>query len=124
MVFVAIGLAWRRLLHNDSSTSHSRLLKQARQACSQKQQQQALSYLYQWLDYNEGNAGRAIRERVAELNHDNLRLTYDEMMQAIYSPGETQSTVTCRFIDQLTTTIKKQKRPDNMVQWAVEMKLN
>jgi hypothetical protein len=128
LLFAAWWLARRWFKHHESSTrtqlSNSQLLKQAKKACRENNQQQALNYLYQWLGHYGTNSGRAISERVDELNNDELRLTYDEMMQAIYSRDKSQSTVTCRFIDQLTTAIKKKDRPNYTLRWAVEMKLN
>ena len=128
LLFATLWLVRRWVRHNESSTrtppSKSWLLKQAKQACRQNSQQQALNYLYQWLGHYGNNTSSAISERVDELNNDELRLSYDAMMQAIYSRDKSRSTVTCRFIDQLSTAIKKQDRPSYTVQWTVEMKLN
>jgi hypothetical protein len=128
LMFAALWIARRWVRHNQSSTSttasKSWLLKQAKQACRKNNQQQALDYLYQWLGHYGNNAGSAISEQVDKLNNDELRLSYDEMMQAIYSSDKSRSGVTCRFIDQFTTAIKKQNRPNYTVQWTVEMKLN
>jgi len=128
LLLAALWMARRRVKHNESSTrtppSNSWLLKQAKKACRQNNQQQALNYLYQWLGNYGDNTGSAISERVDALNNDELRLAYAEMMRAIYSRDKSRSTVTCRFIDQLSTAIKKQDRPNYTVQWTVEMKLN
>ena len=130
LLLVALWLARRWLSgfrRSDSSTtapSKSWLLKQAKKACRQNHQQQALNYVYQWLDHYGNNTGKSISERVDELNNEELRLSYDEMMQAIYSRDKSQSTVTCLFIKQFTTAIKKQQRPNYTLQWTVEMKLN
>jgi hypothetical protein len=130
LLFAAFWLArrWFSGFKRDHSSatppSRSWLLKQARQACRQNNPEQALNYLYQWLGHDGNNTGSAISERVDVLNNDQIRLSYDEMMQTIYSSDKSQSTVTCRFIDQLTTAIKKQHRPNYTLQWTVEMKLN
>jgi len=128
LLLAALWMARSWVKRNQSSirtpASKSWLLKQAKQACRQNNQQQALNYLYQWLGHYGNNTGSAISERVDELNNDELRLTYDEMMQAIYSTDKSRSRVTCRFIDQLTTAIKRQHRASYSVQWTVEMKLN
>jgi hypothetical protein len=128
LLFAALWIARSWVRHNQSSASttasKSWLLKQAKQACRKNNQQQALNYLYQWLGHDGNNTGSAISEQVDKLNNDELRLSYDEMMQAIYSSDKSRSGVTCRFIDQFTTAIKKQNRPNYTVQWTVEMKLN
>ncbi len=131
LLFAVLWLAWRWVAtfkRKDSSSrappSNSWLLKQAIRACRQNNQQQALNYLYRWLGYYSDNTGSAISEWVDALNNQDLRLAYNEMMQAIYSRDKSQSTVTCLFIKQFTAAVKKQQRPNYTVQWTVEMKLN
>ena len=114
--------------HKESSArtppSGSWLLKQAKKACRQGDHEQALNYLYQWMDRHGNNTDGVISKWVEGLDNDELKLTYVEMMQAIYSRDNSRSPDTCRFTKQLSAAIKKADKPKLSVQWTVEMKLN
>jgi hypothetical protein len=104
--------------------SGSWLLKQAKLACLQNNDEKALSFLYQWIDQHRGKQGEAISLQVDQLDNAELKRAYDEAMQSVYSKDNSHSADTCRFINRLTNAIEAQHKPQHRVQWSVEMKLN
>jgi hypothetical protein len=107
-----------------STPTESQLLKQAKTACRQHDDEKAVGYLYQWMSYYGNNRNGAIGTRVEELGDDTLSQTYKTVMQAIYARDKSASTDTCRFIDQLIDAIRHRDKPRHPLRRSVEIKLN
>jgi hypothetical protein len=104
--------------------TESQLLKRAKAACRQHDDETALDCLYQWMNHYGNSPGGAISTRVDELGNEALSLAYNDVMQAIYAESKPHAADTCRFIDQFVDAIKHQDKPRYPLHWAIEMKLN
>jgi hypothetical protein len=99
------------------------LLKQAKKASRQHDDEKALSYLYQWMNYDENNQDGVISTRVDKLNKPELRQAYNEVMQAIYSKDKHPADAG-RFIEQLVNASSNRGWRHKLFQWDVKLKLN
>jgi len=130
LLLIALWLSRRRIapqtdkkLLTKLPPSETWLLKQAKKASRQHDDEKALNYLYQWMNYYGNNQSGVISQRVDKLNNADLKRTYNEVMQAIYSK-DTHSADIRRFIEQLVGASSNLAWMHKLVQWKVELKLN
>lgn len=134
VVFLLIVALWLRrrwvsshalkAASKETTPTGSWLLKQARKACRQNDPEQALGYLYRWMDQYGSVLDSPIRHQIYRLNNDELTADYDKIMQAIYSGNPSESPDIWRFIKRLTAEIKKQNRPTCAIDSRVDLTLN
>ena len=103
--------------------SETWLLNQAKKASREHDDEKALNYLYQWMSYSGNNQAGVISQRVDNLNNADLKRTYNEVMQAIYSK-DTHPAEISRFIKQFVDASSSRAWMHKLVQWKVKLKLN